>query len=276
VILAAIALVVVIAGVAIFVMRDDDSEHQVSTDTTATSEPGTTATERTTAPSTTVTAPARTAAEDLDAFFTAAERLDQHLSTAAAGINRSIAAGDPNVDQATADTLGAATGAITELEDSIPTGLEPEFLRAVLLVESDLVSRTFAMRFATRPDALTGVGWSETEACLQNGAEAAARYPADLAALGSLANASPPVAVAAPDSLAAEVLAVRLGWIGLLNSGCDGCGGYVATDLAQVTVYDTPTYSTQAGRLVDGVVDEVGFWASFDADAGWHIQFNAC
>ena len=273
--LGAIAIVVV-AVVAILVLRRNGPEQQVSTDTTTTTVPQTTGTTQTTVPSTTVTAPERTAADDLGEFFSAAELLDQHLKTAAAGINRSIAAGDPNVDQATADTLSAAVSAVTEVEDAVPAGSEPELLRAVLLVESDLVSRTFAMRSALKPDALIGIGWSETEGCLQNGAEAAARYPDDLAALRSLADASAAVAVAAPDSRAAEGLAVRLGWINLLNTGCDGCGGQVATDLHHVTVYDTPTFSPQAAGPVDGLVDEVGFWASFDADAGWHIQFNAC
>ena len=157
-------------------------------------------------------------------------------------------------------------------EDSIPAGLEPELLRAVLLVESELVSRTFAMRnYGSVSNPV-----SEVEPCLHNGADAAARYPADVAALRTLADASPPVAVAAPDSRAAEELAVRLGWINELNTGCDSCGGYVATDLHEVTLYDTPTFNPVADRPVDGLIDDVGFWASFDADAGWKIQFAAC
>lgn len=271
-ILGAIALVVVIAGIALFVTRDNEPDEQVSTGTTTTTEPQTTATTGETQPSTIATAPARTAADDLAAFFSVADRLDQHLKTAAAGINGAIADNDANVDQATADAVSAAFTAIPEMQDAIPAGLEPELLRAVLLVESDLVSRTHAMRnYQSVSNPV-----NEVEPCLQNGGEAAARYPADLAALRALADASPPVAIAAPDSREAEELAVRLGWIDLRNSGCAGCGGYVATDLHDITWYDTPTYNPVADRLVDGLVDDVGFWADFAADTGWTIQFAAC
>ena len=91
-------------------------------------------------------APARTAMADLDPYVTAAQRADLLLEAAAAAINNGATAEELRVDQPTADAVSAARDAVSEAGHAIPAGLEPELLRAVLLVQSDLVSRTWAMR----------------------------------------------------------------------------------------------------------------------------------
>jgi hypothetical protein len=220
-----------------------------------------------------VTASPGTAANDLATFFSAAQQADERLKTAATAINGDVTGDELRVDEATADAVDAARTAVTEAADVIPAGLEPDLLRSVLLVQSDLTSRSAAMNPAlsvgTRP-------MSEVEPCLRNGGVAAARYDADLDALRSLADASPPVIVAAPDSRAAQEIAVRLREIYLLNNGCESCGGFVATDLSQVSFYDAPVVDPGTGLRWDGLIGDVSFRADREDGNGWRVELNAC
>jgi len=218
-------------------------------------------------------APLPTAANDLAAFFSAAQQADQRLKAAATAINGDITGDELRVDPATADAVRALGSAVAASAAAIPAGLEPDLLRAVLLVQSDLASRSAAMSPAwsveTKP-------MSEVAPCLRNGCLSAARYPADLAALRSLADTSPPVTVAAPDSRAAEELAVRLTYIDRRNNCANECGSYVATDLREVTFYDAPTFDPVTGHRWDGIFGDVVFRADFEAGTGWRVEFNAC
>jgi hypothetical protein len=275
----------VVAAVLAVVLVRNDSDEQVVTDTSATSQPVDTS--ETSQPSETVAVP--TAADDLEAFFVAADELNRRLVAAAAAINDSITGTEIVIDQDAADIVGEAVGGVQEVEDTIPAGLDPALRDAVLLVHSELVSRAAAIAPAgpllagtPGPRSLDGM-----IACLRNGAEAAARFDDDVAALRSLAERSPPVTPAAPESRVAEDLAVRLAQISLVNRGCDSCGGYIYLEPDEVVIYDEPTPDPRAGGvLVNGFVGDpnadqagefgVSFVATFDAETGWLIRFNAC
>jgi hypothetical protein len=269
-----------VAALLAVVLVRNDSDEQVVTDTSATSQPVDTS--ETSQPRETIPLP--TAADDLDAFFVAADELDRKLVTAAAAINGSITDTEIVIDQDTADLVSAAVESLPAVEDTIPAGMEPEpLLFAVLLVHSDLVSRAAAMAHAGAPGPLP---LEEMTACLRNGAEAAAHFDDDVAAVRSLAESSPPLTVAAPESRVAEDLAIRLAEISLLNWGCGSCGGYRYVEPDNVVIYDEPTFAPRAGQLADGYVvnpnaDDVtefsvSFEATFDAETGWLIRFHAC
>jgi hypothetical protein len=273
------AVAVAVAVVLAVVLVRNDSDEQVVTDTSTTSQPVGTS-------GTTETVPVRTAADDLDAFFVAADGLDGRLVAAAAAINDSISDNEIVIDQDTADLVSEAVESLPAVEETIPAGMEPELLYAVLLVHSDLVSRSAAMAHA---GTLGAKPFEEMTACLRNGAEAAARFDDDVAALRTLAERSPPVAVAPPASRAAEDLAIRLAQISLVNWGCDSCGGYRYVEPDDVVIYDEPTFDPVAGVLSDGFVgepfdpnatDDAGFGVSFEASyeegTGWLIRFHAC
>jgi hypothetical protein len=286
-----IAVAGIVALVALFAGGGDDQP--VSTDatttptiTTTTTTATTTTTERvtttTTATTTTTervtTTIARTAADDLADFFAAAAELDGQLKAAAAAINAGMTETEMVVDQATVDLVQATRAQIDEVNASIPAGMEPDLLRATLPVFSDLVSRSYAMMAWDWPrspgyETVTLIE-SNVLSCLSNGSEAAARYPADLAALRTLAQSSPPVAVAAPDSRAAEDLAVHLENVENGNSCCEGCGGYIATELADVRFEDNPTVDPQTGDRTDGYLGPHGipFQTDYEAGVGWTVE----
>ena len=102
--------------------------------------------------------------------------------------------------------------------------------------------------------------------CLGNGRPAAAQFSADLAGLRAAALAAPPVTPAAPDSRAAAELAVRIQDIGLRNSGCMSCGGFVATTLAPVV------WTSQSGGTINGI----RFQVTYHAGTGWEAAIWAC
>jgi hypothetical protein len=229
--------------------------------TTTTSEAATTtataATTTTTAAATT-SAPPPSAARDLAGFFAAAEALDADIKEAAAAFNAGF--------DADAGTLDASVGPIVDALDAvplgalIPPGLSLPLETAVLAVFTDLDGRIGALQGAARylgyPDQPGALD------CLEGGGEAAARFPGDLAAARALADAEAPPA-AAPDSVEAGILAVRLTAIHSMNFGCDSCGGLI---------YDGPIEVDWPGRTVGGGVE---FVAEFTGGA-WDIVIMAC
>jgi len=276
VIAAAVAVAVLVGAVVIIVRNGGSERSPVAASTTtaatrttvATPAPSTLAPTGTHAPA----ASGTTAAGGLAPFLSDAERADSRVKAAAAAVNARIVGDQLRVDQATAASVRSARDAVTAAGRSIPAGLAPDVLRAALLVQSDLVSRAWAMNPAY---SVATVPMSEAERCLHNGSVAAGRYYGDLQALRSLAGPAP-VHVAAPDSRAAEELAVRLGAINLRNSGCDSCGGYVATDLPTITFYETPRTDPVTGFRWDGTIGDLPFRADFHGDSGWQVDYNAC
>ena len=267
----AVAAVAVAAGVAGLVIgRSTSDRDQVSTGSTATSVADTTP-----APTETVTTPSSspTAADDLASFLRAAADTDTQLRTAAASINAHLGPDTITVDETASDALAAADSG--KVAARIPAGLSPALLQPVLLVYSDLVSRTRSLvcvglqvRTVPRSDLPPD--------CLAFGGPAAARFAADLAALRSTAGAAPPVEHVTPESRAAEELAIRVATIDLQNNGCAGVGGAIATELDAVEIYPHPTVPPGYTQAFDGNVDGVNFTAVYDVNRGWVIRLNAC
>lgn len=207
---------------------------------------------------TTTTAPPPSAADDLALFFAAAEALDADIKAAAAAFNAGF--------DADAGTIDPSVGPIVDALDAvplgglIPAGLSEGLETAVLAVFTDLDSRISALQGGVRylgyPDEPGALG------CLEGGGRSAARFGTDLAAARSLADAEAPP-TAAPDSVEAGILAVRLTAIHSMNFGCDSCGGLE---------YDGPIEVDWPGRTVAGGVE---FEAEFTGGA-WDILIYAC
>ena len=218
--------------------------------------------------STTTRAPS--AADSLAAYFSAAEATSQALAAAARKINGGVGRDQLSFDQATVDAVAAVDPA--PAAKLIPAGLEPTLLRAVLVTESELVSRFFALRFVRVGTFPTG----QPEAnqmleCLGNGASPAAKFAADLASARALAASLPPVSPPAPDSRPAAELAIRLSDIQLRNLGCESCGGAVITDLAAIVWKQTP-----GDPPGDGTVGDIPFRATYSPTSGWSVELMAC
>lgn len=246
----------------------------VATTTTAVVEPTTTSTTSTT--STTI---AGTAADDLAVFFARAAELDRALTAAADSINANMTENEMVVRQATVDLVQTTRGLVKDTEAAVPAGLGPDLLRATLPVFSDLVSRSYAMAawerlplpgYETIPLVETNV-----VSCLNHGSEAAARYSADMAALRELARSSPPVVDVAPDSRAAESVALHLANIEHGNRCCEGCGGFIVTELAEITYADDPQIDPQTGARTDGHINGIPFQADYAVGLGWTFEIFA-
>ena len=239
--------------------------------TTTTVERSTTTTTVAEPVATTTTSIAPTAADDLAAFFSRVAELDRALKAAAASVNASITETEMVVDQTTLDLVDATRSGIEDVKAAVPAGLEPELLRATLTVFSDLVSRSSALSRSTGYEDLT-----YTLKCLEMGSgPAAARYPADLAALQALARSSPPLQMVAPDSRAAEHVALHLAMVEHVNTCCEGCGGAIVTELAEITFLDNPPVDPVTGLRTDGYIhDEFPFQADYDPSTGWSFRLG--
>jgi len=224
--------------------------------TPPTTEPPVTQPPETTPPT---TEPATTALESLESFFFAAEDLDVRIRDAAGVFNAGLDSDAVTIDPAVQPVLDALDA--TPLRYMIPAGLSPELEVAVLAVFADLDSRISAMQGGFRNIAHSGnLEWGLD--CLANGGVSADRFPADLIRARSLAVLEP-TPVAAPDSEAAGVLAVRLDVIQGMNWGCDSCGG-AQYDAAVPVDWD-------AGTVLGGTE----FEATFDGEH-WDIMIYAC
>ncbi len=211
----------------------------------------------------TVHGDAATAAEALAPFFLAAERLDQEIAAAAGAFNAGFDAEAGTVSRRAQDAIRALRS--HGVAAAIPPGMSGDLERAVLAVYADLDSRIAALEGAIRsiPEGSTEITMPEDVLfCLQNGSRSKARFAADLATAKSLA-AQEPAPTAAPDSVAAGILAVRIDVIGLWNRGCDSCGG---------AAYDETLPVDWEARLIE---DRVTFEAEF-RDGAWRVLINAC
>jgi hypothetical protein len=235
---------------------------------TATAPPA--ATSPSTTPSPTQSTPAGpSAADQLAGFFSAAGALDSQLRHAAALVNEGVGPTSMAFPVSTLATVGLLS--TTEVARAIPAGLPAELLRQTLLVYSGLESRTTSLRAVPMyseeyPLKLSSGDGEYVYRCLGNSGPAAARFSADLAGLRAAALAAPPVTPAAPDSRAAAELALRIQSINLHNSGCGGCGGFVATTLAPVV------WTSQSGGTIHGI----RFQVSYHAATGWQAVIWAC
>ncbi len=223
------------------------------------------------------TQPSASAAAQLAGFYTAAQLADAQLRHAAALVNKGIGPSSMSFTPAALAAVKALDAA--PVARTIPAGLPTELLRRVLLVYSDLESRTASLSSISRSGyssgslPISGQEGSYIHDCLGNGAPAAARFGADLAAVRALAEATPPVTVAAPDSRPAAELAVRITWINVGNSGCMSCGGGVTPTLA--TIIWQREYDPGAGHS-DGTINGLRFRADYHAGSGWQAMLFAC
>ena len=254
-----------------------------STPTTSPKSTGSSST-TTTISSTTTTSRPPSALDNLTTYFATAERVDQRLKAAAIVVNGDIGATQLTVDQSTTDAISTADP--TAAGHAIPTGLTPDLLLPVMRVQSDLMSRFYALRGFERANLGTGGTvvllsdqWAqEAMSCLGNGTQAAASCSADLAAARAVAAKAPPVTVAAPDSRAAADLAVLLQNLVGRNSGCMSCGGERETSLPTITWYATRMPAGFHGHPapVDGNINGIDFLANYTLGTGWDIQAYAC
>jgi hypothetical protein len=205
------------------------------------------------------------AVEALAPFLSAAATMDGQLHAAAEAIN---GAGPP-WDAVTDEVAGAVEAADPAVvAATIPAGLRHDLLGAVVLVYSDLASRRAAMQsfaHAGTVDEPANVLLAE----LGNGHEAATRFESDLAAARSLAESTPPVVVAAPDSRAAAELLLLVQYVDKANVGCDSRGGGVVTELPTIT------WTGDSGGTIGRPSMTIEFQATLGPD-GYHVEIMAC
>lgn len=230
----------------------------------------------TTEPPPTSTTLRPSASGQLAGFVSAALQVDARLKAAAAAVNGDMHATGATFDAATLAVIKAADPAPAAA--AIPPGLPPALLQASLVVYADLASRRAAFNDVWEGTFSTSSPDYESYLlpCLHTGAVSAARFDGDLAALERLASASPPVVVVAPDSRAAEELAVLVNWIDLGNNGCGSCGGFVPDHLPTVSWSPAPGQSTEYFGPVAGNIDGLNFSATYSPGSGWAIVLQAC
>lgn len=218
-------------------------------------------------PKTVATGPSAT--DGLQAFTDEVRRLDTLLKTTAGMINSDLGAG-PTVHfrQATRDAAAGVNPA--KLSQAIPAGLDPDLLRAVLVVYSSVAARSAAFRPIVSGESAR----DQILRCLQNGSVAAKTFAADFAALRSLAAASAPIHAAAPASRAAGERALRLAEVALSYACYPGCGGPVFRQLATLVWKKTPP--AQGTLASDGTIGGIPFTADYRAGRGWAVMIIAC
>lgn len=222
------------------------------------------------APSSTraTTPPVPSAAGQLAAFTAAAEQADSRLHHAAALVNSDIGATSMRFTPATLAAIGDLDNA--PVARAIPAGLPTELLREVLVVYGDLASRAGAFGgvrvYGSSGRALPIGGQDAKEVLrgLRNGAPAAARFNADLAAART---------IAPPDSRAAAELALWLNSIDLRNTCSYTFGGWAPTSLEPVVWQ--PGADQHSGHY-EGTISGIRFQANYTAGHGWEININAC
>jgi hypothetical protein len=279
----AIAAALVLAlVVALVVTRSgdggDDTRTAAPPDPTTEASPDTTdttaATTTTEVGTTTTTAPrGPSAADGLAPFLAAAADLDAKLHGAAAAINGS---GPPWEEVPDPVAAAVTDAAFVPVGRTIPGGLPPDLLQATVLVYSDLVSRRAAMRaFETagpvvRPseDLLDELG---------NGHAAAERFDGDLAALRSLAAASPPLRPIPPEDRANAEVRLLVSYTDGSNLGCASAGGKIITELPEIvwSEEDPPDWM-QPEWQQHGKIGPIDFSASFLDDGTWTVRIWAC
>lgn len=217
------------------------------------------------------------ATTQLAAFFVAAQQADNRLHHAAALVNGDIGATSMRF---TPNTLAAVRAlGNTPVASAVPAGLPAGLLRDVLVVYGDLASRTAAFGgvqiYGSSGHALP-IGGREAQEVLRglhNGAPAAARFGTDLTAVHILAQQTPLIAIAAPDSRAAAELALRTHSINIRNSCSELFGGWAPTELETI-IWQPSTH--QHTSHYEGTIGGGRFEATYTAGTGWQIIIYAC
>jgi hypothetical protein len=275
VVAAAAVAVLVTAVIVVWLNRGEDMATTATAPSTTT--PAASAEQTTTEAPTTTERPTTTvgasAADALQPFFAAATTLDTQLHAAATAIN---GGGPPwtGVSQEMADAVQAA--ALEPVAATVPAGLSRDVLQSVILVYSDLSSRRHAMAsFSSAPN----LPYEPIDplAELANGHAAAVRFDDDLADLRSLAESTPPVTVAPPDSRAAAEALIYVQYVELTNGGCDSRGGAVFTRLPALDWTPSTPDSPDIGIPEwDGHVGGIEFSANYNPNGVWDIVIWAC
>ncbi len=223
------------------------------------------------------TPPAASAATQLAAFFAAASRADSQLRHAAALVNGDIGATSMRFTPA---TIAAVNGIdLAAAASALPAGLPTGMLRDVLLVYSDLASRSGAfngLRIYGSSGRELPAGGPDAQLVLRglrNGAPAAAAFSGDLAAARYLARQTPRVTIAAPDSRAALELALRLQSINLHNTCSDNFGGYAPRGLEPIVWQPG---GSQHSSHYEGLAGGIRFTADYTVKHAWTIIIYAC
>lgn len=221
--------------------------------------------------------PGPTAAGQLAAFVAAAEHADSQLRHAAALVNADIGAASMRFTPA---TMAAVRGLdYTAPGAAIPAGLPAGLLEDVMVVCGDLASRDGAFNgvrifgSSGRELPIGGQDARDLLRGLRNGAPAAARFGADLAAVRTLARQTPPVRIAPPDSRAAAEVAVRLDSLGRRNHCSYDFGGWAPAALEPLTWQ--PAADQHAGHYA-GTIGGIRFQADYAAGHGWSVTIYAC
>ncbi len=242
-------------------------------------------TQSTVSPTGTATATA-SAEGALVKFIDAARAVDSRLRYAADLINGAIRSDTIVVDARTVAAVKATDA--SAVAAAIPAGMPPKLMLPVLIVYSDLVSRSASMRhfdhaetYPRLPSADQGPSqYSFLLRDLANGSPAAHRFAADLAAVVKSARSTPPLMAVGPTSLASAEVAVRREFIRKSNAGCDIAGGHVATTLASIIWDDAaPTATTRTGFIADKFApagEGVKFTATYARGDGWTADIWAC
>lgn len=265
--------VLVVAAVAIagLARNRGDGSDTVTRPPATTSQPATSTTgaptSATAADATPPTTVGSSAADDLAAFFSAADAMDDQLQAAADAINGT---GPPwtAISEDVATTV--ATADLGPVVVAIPAGLPPELLRPVILVTSDLSSRRAAMESFSYAGPAPRPQDRDLLAELANGHAAAGRFDGYLADARAAAEAHAPVDIAAPGSRAAAELALLVEYVRVANYGCDSRGGAVVTELPTIT-WQSDSHGT-IGPAEAGMEFDV----TLRADGTWQALFNVC
>ena len=221
--------------------------------------------------------PLPSAAVQLAAFFATAAHADSQLRHAAALVNGDIGATSMRFTPATIAALKEIK--LEPVAAALPAGLPTGMLRDVLVVYGDLAARNGGFN-GVRIHGSSGreLPVSDPDAQsvlrgLRNGAPAAARFSGDLAAARTLAQQTPLVSIAAPDSRAALELALRLQSIGLRNTCSEEFGGYAPTSLEPVVWQPS---ASQHSSHYEGLAGGISFTADYTVKDGWQIIIHAC
>jgi uncharacterized protein YceK len=208
----------------------------------------------------------------LAGYLEAVAAADVRIRRVAALVNGDITAAGVRIRPTTAAAIQALD--VTDVAAALPPGMPASLTRAALLVFSELSSRRTAFHGVPLEGLVAAgePGFARMTACLANGARAAARFGADVAALRTLAAATEPLRRVEPASRAAAEIALRTRYVQGQNGCCDSCGGYVSDRLVPIVwnARDLP-----GGVHVDGTIDGIDFEARYRTPGGWQVAIHA-
>jgi len=206
------------------------------------------------------------ASDSLVAFFEAAKDLDRQLRDATLLYRSAVESFSGKT--MTADTeriileLISQTPDAREIANLIPPGLPPAIEAGVLRIWATLASRISGLKGSLHHAEIAARGQPMVvrKHCFGSALSAQDRFDDKITRAAALAD-SQPWSVAAPDSVAAAELAIRLELIWKVNNCCDSCGG---------EVYEKPIAVDWENHMAGGV----GFDATFTGKI-WLIDLHA-